>query len=337
LTRVVAAQDDMMIEAKPAISILLPVFNGARYLGEQVASILSQTYRDFELLIYDDASTDNSRDVMAELAAADARVKLFGGTTNLGQKHALDSLLRKSTADLLMFSDQDDVWHPGKIAALSTGLGDYALGYGVSKLIDAGGNDLGKTIFDFVGPPLEGRDNTDFLFRNVVSGHAALVRREVVDPGLFLFGADYDWLLAVLATFGGGVVHVPDALTSHRQHGGNQANIFIDQGRKRDNGARQSRLLHRIMRLHDALALLRASRLIDDRKRAIFNRLFRSIRHHLLVHQPKLVYDHQLEEEFMGALRELGGPDDAMRRARKSITKICRGPMHPKSIREMIR
>ena len=137
MTRVVAARDDMKIDAKPAISILLPVFNGARYLGEQVASILSQTYRDFELLIYDDASTDNSRDVMAELAAADARVKLFGGTTNLGQKHALDSLLRKSTADLLMFSDQDDVWHPGKIAALSAGLGDCALGYGVSKLIDA--------------------------------------------------------------------------------------------------------------------------------------------------------------------------------------------------------
>jgi glycosyltransferase involved in cell wall biosynthesis len=319
-------------DAAPAISILLPVFNGADFLREQVASILEQTFREFELLIYDDASNDGSSGLLRELAATDARVQLFGSPTNLGQKSALRFLLAKAGGRYLMFSDQDDIWHPGKIEVLYRSIGEASLSYGISELIDSDGNNLGKSLFDFVGPPFAGSDRFDFLLKNTVSGHAMLVRREVVDPGIFLFDADYDWLIATIATFSAGVVYAPDAITRHRQHANNQVNQL---GRARPKVSSLAKRRHWIMRVHDILAVSRGATTVPEQKRAVFNRLYNALRSEIILGSPATIYHQRFELAFTEALDSLKIPAVDRQRLHKPIMKICRGLMHPKTIRDM--
>lgn len=322
-----------MSDPSPEISILLPVYNGAVFLREQVSSILSQTARDFELLTHDDASTDGSGEILRSAAARDPRVKLSAAKVNSGQKFALRALLARSTGRFVMFSDQDDLWHPNKIETLRAAIGEASLCYGASHLIDAAGRPLGRTIFDHNGAAIEGRDNTDFLFRSVVSGHALLARREAVDPAVFLFGTEYDWLLAVLATFSRGVVHAPEAITYHRQHDGNQVNAF---GGAKARPKSQSKHWHRVMRLHDALSVLRASDQIADEKRAVFNRLYRSLREDLMLVPRAPVFNARFAASFAQALDGLAVGEPGRGRAIKAIDKICRGVLHPKSVRDAL-
>ncbi len=318
-----------------AISILLPVFNGSAFVEEQIASILAQTFHDYELLIYDDGSSDGSIDQLGHFARADPRIRLFGSGVNLGQPSALCYLLAQARGRYIMFSDQDDIWHPRKIEVLLAAIGDAALSYGVSRLIDQDGQDLGKTIFDFVGTPLEGADKIEFLFRNVVSGHALLARREVVTPSIFVCGAEYDWLMAILATFSGGVVYAPHAITHHRQHANNQLNVFgRPPGWTNPLKHPQSKRRHRIMRLNDALSVLRLTTTVADPKRAAFNRLFLALRQQIVLGVTPLVYNTRFELIFAATLDDLNIPASDRQGAYKLISKICRGPLHPKTIRD---
>jgi glycosyltransferase involved in cell wall biosynthesis len=74
------------------VSILMPVYNGARFLDEQVRSILAQTHGDFELLAYDDGSTDDSLAILRRHAEADPRMRVVAGGENMGQNAALKTL-----------------------------------------------------------------------------------------------------------------------------------------------------------------------------------------------------------------------------------------------------
>lgn len=320
-----------MPAGRPAISILLPVYNGARYLQEQIDSILAQTHRDFELLIHNDGSTDGSGEILRRAAAGDSRIMVTASDINTGQPAALRTLLAKASAPRLMFSDQDDVWERTKVEQLFVGIGSASLAYGTSQLIDATGTATGNTLFDYNGAPVEGRDCSDFLFRSIVSGHALLVDRAVVEPGVFLVCAPYDWLIAVLATFSDGVVHVPDAIVWHRQHDSNQLNHF---GSKQPTKSAGSRRAHRVGRLHDAFSFLPLVSTVAPAKRNVFDRLLKSFRQELMLGPPALIYNTRLQAAFAAALTDLAVPSEERARAIKAFAKICRGPLHPKTLRD---
>jgi glycosyltransferase involved in cell wall biosynthesis len=316
------------------VSIVLPVYNGSRFLADQLRSVLDQSWRDFELLAHDDGSTDVSLAVLRDFGAHDERLKLTSTNDNRGQRLVLRDLLSRASGRFVMFCDQDDVWHLDKIRILHEAISDAALCYGTSELVDGEGRAVGETIFDHTGPPIDGHDNTDFLFRSVVSGHAVLMRREALDPAAFLFGTEYDWLLAVLATFGKGVVFVPDAITYHRQHEGNQVNSF---GAARKQPGKLSKHWHRVMRLHDALSLLRVCDQITSEKRTIFSRLYRALREEVILARQPPFHNAKFAASFGWALDELGIADPQRGRALKAVGKICRGPLHPKTIRDALR
>jgi glycosyltransferase involved in cell wall biosynthesis len=95
----------------PTISVLMPVFNAAPYVESAVRSVLSQTFRDFELLIIDDGSSDASLSILERLASADARIRL---TTrpNKGLVATLNELLAGARAPWLARMDADDLCRP---------------------------------------------------------------------------------------------------------------------------------------------------------------------------------------------------------------------------------
>ena len=96
---------------RPTVSVVLPVYNGERYVAEAVDSILAQTWTDFELLILDDGSKDRTPEILAGYAKNDARVRL---TTrpNAGLVPTLNELLEQAQGELVARMDADDVALP---------------------------------------------------------------------------------------------------------------------------------------------------------------------------------------------------------------------------------
>src|ERR1022692_2199628 len=93
------------------ISVVMPVFNSELYLAEAIESILDQTYRDFEFLIMNDGSTDNSLKIIKKYAWIDQRIH-FWTHSNKGVTVTLNDLLKKSHCDLIARMDADDISLP---------------------------------------------------------------------------------------------------------------------------------------------------------------------------------------------------------------------------------
>src|SRR3989339_152598 len=88
-------------------SILIPTYNGAEVIGDTLRSILSQSYQNFEIIIQDDASTDNTIEVIKSFK--ESRIKIFQNEKNLGYPGNLESLSKKATGDIVYLMGQDDI------------------------------------------------------------------------------------------------------------------------------------------------------------------------------------------------------------------------------------
>ena len=98
------------------IDILLATYNGSKYLHEQLDSILSQSYGNINVIIRDDGSSDNTVMIIKEYEQKDNRVKLLSDNLgNLGFVRNFEKLMKNSTSEYLMFSDQDDIWYNNKV------------------------------------------------------------------------------------------------------------------------------------------------------------------------------------------------------------------------------
>lgn len=97
------------------IDILMATYNGEKYLKQQIESILKQTYKNFRLIISDDCSNDNTREIIKQYEKQDERIISFFQEQNLGYVKNFEFLLTKVESEIYMLSDQDDVWNDTKI------------------------------------------------------------------------------------------------------------------------------------------------------------------------------------------------------------------------------
>ena len=88
------------------VDILLATYNGEKYLKEQIESILTQTYRDFRLLISDDCSTDNTWNILSYYAGIDNRIAIHRNERNIGIVENYEFLLRQVKSEFFMYSDK---------------------------------------------------------------------------------------------------------------------------------------------------------------------------------------------------------------------------------------
>ncbi|UWX96295.1 glycosyltransferase [Arthrobacter zhaoxinii] len=98
------------------VSVCMAAYNGAAHIEEQIASILPQLAHGDELVIVDDASTDNTAAVVEALQ--DPRIKLIRSSTNRGYVRTFEAALAASTGEYVFLSDQDDVWVPGRVESM---------------------------------------------------------------------------------------------------------------------------------------------------------------------------------------------------------------------------
>lgn len=94
----------------PAVTVIATAYNTADFLAQAVESVLSQTYRELELLVVDDASTDSTWPLVEQLAQTDDRIRIFRHPTNRGAGEARNTALRHARGKYVAFLDTDDVW-----------------------------------------------------------------------------------------------------------------------------------------------------------------------------------------------------------------------------------
>lgn len=97
------------------VSIITPCYNCSRFIGQMIESVRAQTYKNWELLITDDCSTDDSCNIVEKYAAIDPRIKLFRLKQNSGAGVARNSSIEKAQGRFIAFLDSDDMWKPEKL------------------------------------------------------------------------------------------------------------------------------------------------------------------------------------------------------------------------------
>ncbi|HAP03774.1 MAG TPA: teichuronic acid biosynthesis glycosyl transferase, partial [Lachnospiraceae bacterium] len=91
------------------VSIITPCYNGAKYIGETIESVLAQDYKDWEMLIVNDGSSDNSAEVISSYAEKDPRIRLIN-QPNGGSANARNNGIRQATGRYIALLDADDLW-----------------------------------------------------------------------------------------------------------------------------------------------------------------------------------------------------------------------------------
>jgi len=105
-----------MAEKEPLVSIITAAFNGASFLRIfSVPSVLQQSYKNWELIIVDDGSTDNTAEVAEQFQKADSRIRFIKHNSNKGLAAALNSGIRDAKGEFIAFLEQDDVWLSHKL------------------------------------------------------------------------------------------------------------------------------------------------------------------------------------------------------------------------------
>ena len=213
------------------IDILLPIYNGASYIEEQVASLEAQTYKDFMIIIRDDGSTDNSNEVIRNVCKRNSNIIVIEDDLgNVGLSRCLEILMKASSAPYFMFCDQDDKWKPEKIEKTFHKMREIERNHPNkpilvctdSTCVDDGGNILAKSFYksqkyiDVVG------DETKMLALNVVQGNTCLMNetcKQYILP-FPKYGLYDHWAGVIICHYG--VVHYLHEQTLwYRQHAGN--------------------------------------------------------------------------------------------------------------------
>ncbi|MFZ9736626.1 MAG: glycosyltransferase family 2 protein [Prochlorotrichaceae cyanobacterium] len=100
----------------PLISIIIPTYNSEKFIEKTIKSALQQTLQDFELIVVDDCSTDNTVKVIEAIADSDRRIKIFTHTTNVGIAANRNRGIEKASGQYIAFLDHDDLWLNDKLA-----------------------------------------------------------------------------------------------------------------------------------------------------------------------------------------------------------------------------
>ncbi|VCV39361.1 glycosyltransferase family 2 protein [Escherichia coli] len=98
------------------ISIIMPSFNSGKTIAESIESVISQTYENWELLITDDCSSDDTISIINTFISKDHRIKLFQNSKNSGAAISRNLSISNARGDYIAFLDSDDIWLPNKLS-----------------------------------------------------------------------------------------------------------------------------------------------------------------------------------------------------------------------------
>ena len=208
------------------VSIIIPCYNAEKFIAETIQSVINQTYKNWELIIVNDGSTDSSLQKIEEFVNQEAKIKVFN-KNNTGVSDSRNYGLKIAKGDFIAFLDADDVWHfdylNKQLNLLE--LSSFELSYTACKLVDEKGRDLNKVIKGETAPSLE-----DFLIQkvNYNTNPSGVVFNKICFDNLLGFdinlsnNADQDILIQML-TKGYTIGYVDEILWDYRIHNNNMS------------------------------------------------------------------------------------------------------------------
>lgn len=220
----------------PSVTVVLSAYNGARHIAEQIASIRGQSFREWNLIVRDDGSSDETVAIVERLAAEDPRITLIDDSrANLGPAASFGILLERAYANgaqVVFLSDQDDVWLPQKMEEQLTLLDAEAARAGADgpmlvhsdlKVVDETLQLIHPSFSEFQRISYNAADPLrTLLIHNAVVGCSAAVNRPLLEFALPIpAGSPQDWWLAICAAATGRILRAGTAAVLYRQHGTN--------------------------------------------------------------------------------------------------------------------
>lgn len=208
------------INKQPLISVILPVFNASPYLKLAIESVLQQTYKKWELIIIDDASTDNSWQIIKSLLEKDPRIKAWKNKKKLGLAQTLNRAVSFARADFLARMDADDLMYPRRLERQIDYLVKHpklvALGTWL-KEINTEGKEMGERVL-----PLEHQKIYQMMYYVMGLQHPSIMFNRKIIPQNFTWYqgenevTDLDLIFRLLKY--GDFANLPDFLMAYRLH-----------------------------------------------------------------------------------------------------------------------
>lgn len=222
------------------VTVLLAVYNGEKYLAQQIDSILAQTVKDIKIVIRDDGSRDNSVDIINYYCNnyPDKVFCLYSEPTGSAKRN-FARLLEACDDDYIMFCDQDDIWLPKKVemtlAAMQKSEGDSktpVLVHTDLKVVDQDLNVISDSFFEFQKLIQNDITLSRLLVQNYVTGCTVMINRALKEkckkiPKDCIM---HDWWLALVAVIFGKLVCINEPTMLYRQHSDNQVGAKASYG-----------------------------------------------------------------------------------------------------------
>jgi glycosyltransferase involved in cell wall biosynthesis len=235
----------------PRCSIIMPCFNHASFIGESIEAVLSQKFSDLELIVIDDCSRDNSREIIEKYARSDSRVRAICHESNHGVSRSRNDGLRIAKGEYIAFCDADDVWMPTKLVRqleLLENQRAYDAAYCDAEIIDGYGIETGERFSDKFPVPgkRSGRLFYSLCTRNFVNTQTVVLRRNCVeDVGYFDENINFgeDWWFWLRISDRHLFVYTDEVLAKYRVHERSTA-VIERRGYKSD----RIKVFHRILR-----------------------------------------------------------------------------------------
>ena len=169
----------------PKVSVIIPTYNSANYLPEAIESVLAQTYKDFEIIVVDDGSMDNTKEVVVPYL--DRIVFLKG--SNGGPSKARNRGILESSGEYVAFLDADDIWYPDKLEhqiAVFSENKHYCLVYSDASYTRTHTSQEDRTLFSIVSPATDSWIFSELLCENFILVPSVIVKRDCLEKvGLF--------------------------------------------------------------------------------------------------------------------------------------------------------
>lgn len=252
-------------EKSPRVSVIVPCYNGERFIGAAIESVLGQTYTDFEIIVVDDGSADGSADVVGGYLD-DGRVKLVRHEANQGIPAARNTGVRNSSGEYLAFLDQDDCWVPEKLVSqveIMDARPEVGMVFSDMMMVDDDGARLGLAQGSAIPSRFNEMSRDERLralfLRNFIPFISVFLKRSCLDKvGWFdesILGGMDDYELCLRLVPNCEVVAMRGALAAHTVHpGGHSRDI-----RRLTSDAMT--VMERVLAAHPSLEDLRARRL----------------------------------------------------------------------------
>ena len=220
-----------------AISILLSTYNGEKYIKEQLDSLFNQTYKNFEVIVRDDNSKDNSLNILKSY-----NVEIINSTQNVGASKSfsilLEHALANSSSDYFMFCDQDDIWDKQKIENSVNLIQNMEKEYGNIPLLVHSDLEIVDEMLSTINNSFWQYENINpsynnfekLLMQNTVTGCTMMINKELAKLSLNIpkNAIMHDWWIALIASCFGKIDFINESTIKYRQHEKNEigANKF---------------------------------------------------------------------------------------------------------------